>query len=305
MGAALLCSGDLVAARAHPEQGIALYDPEWGRPATSRHDFNCAENCHSLLSCVCWLLGYPEQALRHSEQAIAIAEDVSHPFSRGVALTWAAALHQLRGEPRRTQELAETSLALATEQVFPLLVARAMVFRGWALVEQEQSEEGMAQLRDGLVACRATLWASHFLGLLAEACRDTGRTEEGLRVIAEALDHVAQTGIVHHEPELRRLEGDLRLCQDPADAQNAEACFQRAVAIASRQQAKSWELRAATSLARLWRDQGKRTEARELLGPVYGWFTEGFDTPVLQEAKALLDDLADRGSGSLIARTAA
>jgi predicted ATPase len=113
-----------------------------------------------------------------------------------------------------------------------------------------------------------------------------------LRVLAEAFDHVAQTGIVYYEPELRRLEGELRLRHDPADAQKAEACFQRAVAIARRTQAKSWELRAATSLARLKRDQGRRGEARDLLAPVLGWFTEGFDTADLQEAKALLDDLA-------------
>jgi predicted ATPase len=308
MGMNLLFSAELIAARAHLEQGIALYDPEWGRPASSRHSFNCASNCHSFLTRVCWHLGYPEQAARHSGQAIAIAEDISHPFSQATPLSWTAALHQLCGETRRTQELAETLLALATEQVFPVVAAHAMVWRGWALVEQGQSEEGIAQLRDGLVACRATgaeIESSHWLGLLAEACRDTGRIEEGLRVIAEALDHVAQTGIVYYEPELRRLEGELRLRLDPADAQNAEASFQRAVEIARRQQAKSWELRAATSLAQLWRDQGRRSEARDLLAPVFGWFTEGFDTPVLQEAKALLEDLADPGSGSLIARTAA
>jgi class 3 adenylate cyclase/predicted ATPase len=294
MGCQLLWPAELVAARAHFERGIALYNPEWGRPASSRHGFNCAANCHSFLTSVCWHLGYPEQALRHSGQAFAIAEDVSHPFSRGCALKWTAALHQLRGETRRTQELAETLLAFATEQVFPFLVAHAMVWRGWALVEQGQSGEGIAQLRQGLVAYRATgaeIESSHYLALLAEACRYTGRTEEGLRVIAEALGHVAQTGIVHCEPELRRLEGELRLCPDPPDEQNAEACFRRALEIARKQQAKSWELRSATSLARLWRKQGKRADARDLLAPVYNWFTEGFDTPVLQEAKALLEEL--------------
>ncbi len=295
MGCELLWSAELAAARAHLERGIALYDPEWGRPASSRHAYNCASNCHMFLTRVCWHLGYPEQALRHEGQAIAIAEDISHPFSQAVALGWTAALHQLRGEARRALELAETSLALATEQGFPFLAGLAMVVRGWALVKQGQCEEGITQLREGLVAFRATgaeLECSHWLGLLAEACRDTGRTEEGLRVLAEAFDHVAQTGIVYYEPELRRLEGELRLRHDPADAQKAEACFQRAVAIARRTQAKSWELRAATSLARLKRDQGRRGEARDLLAPVFGWFTEGFDTADLQEAKALLDDLA-------------
>jgi predicted ATPase len=294
MGCELLWSAELVAARAHLEQGIALYDPAWGRPASSRHAFNCASNCHSFLTRVCWHLGYPEEAMRHSRQAFAIAKDISHPFSRAVVLLWSAGLHELRGETRRTQELAETMLAFATEQVFPFVAAHAMVWRGWALVKQGQSEEGIAQLRDGLVAFRATGAAnesSHWLGLLAEACRDIGQTEEGLRVIAEAFDHVAQTGIVFYEPELRRLEGELRLCQDPAETQKAEACFRRAIEIARGQQAKSWELRAATSLARLWHDQGKRLEARALLAPVYDWFTEGFDTADLKEAKGLLNEL--------------
>jgi predicted ATPase len=295
MGCELLWSAELVAARVHLEQGIALYDPEWGRPASSRFAFNCASNCHSFLTRICWHLGYPEEALRHSGQAIAIGEDISHPFSQAVARGWTAALRQLRGETRRTQELAEILLAFATEQVFPFFAAHALVFRGWALVEQGQGEEGIAQLREGLVAYRATgaeLESSHWLGLLAEACRDTGQTEEGLRAIAEAFEHVARTGIAYCEPELRRLEGELRLRQDPADAEKAEACFRRAVEIARRQQAKSWELRAAMSLARLWRDQGKVREARELLAPVYGWFTEGFDTRDLKEARALLEELA-------------
>src|SRR5262249_44553642 len=180
----------------------------------------------------------------------------------------------LRGETRRTQELAEILLAFATEQVFPFFAAHALVFR---------------------VSYRATgaeLESSHWLDLLAEACRDTGQTEEGLRAIAEAFEHVGRTGIVYCERELRRLEGELRLRQDPADAEKAEACFRRAVEVARRQQAKSWELRAAMSLARLWRDQGKPQQARELLAPVYEWFTEGFDTRDLKEAKALLQELA-------------
>ena len=166
---------------------------------------------------------------------------------------------------------------------------------GWALVKQGQPDEGIAQLRAGLMAYRATgaeLESSHWLGLLAEASCDAGRAEEGLRAVAEALDHVDQTGIVYYEPELHRLQGELWLCCDPADALKAEACFHRAVEIARSQQAKSWELRAATSLARLWGEEGRRAEARDLLAPVYDWFTEGFDTADLRRAKALIDRLA-------------
>jgi len=294
LGVDQLFAAELAAARGHLERGIALYDRQWARAAASRHGFNCASNCHLFLTRVFWHLGHPDEALRHSEQGVAIAREVSHPFSQGVALSWTAALHQLRGEATRTQELAERLLAFATEQGFPFLAAQAMVFRGWALVELGQGGKGLAQLRAGLTAYRATgceVESSHWLGLLADACLDTGQAEEGLRVVAEALDHVAQTGIVYYEAELRRLDGELRLRLDARDEQRAEASFRHALEIARQQQAKSWELRAATSLARLRAEQGRRSEARELLAAVYGWFTEGFDTADLKDAKALLDEL--------------
>lgn len=132
----------------------------------------------------------------------------------------------------------------------------------------------------------------HWIALLAEAYRDTGEPERGLRVITEALDHAAQTGIVYYEAELHRLEAELGLRLDTPDEQRAETSFRRALEIARRQQAKSWELRAATSLARLWGERGRRTEARDLLAPVYDWFTEGFDTADLKQAQALLNQLA-------------
>jgi class 3 adenylate cyclase/predicted ATPase/DNA polymerase III delta prime subunit len=295
MGDFLLWFGELACARAHLEQGIALYDPERARVEASRFGFqDNSSACHSFLGRVLWHFGYPEQALVNSDRALAIAENSAHPFSAAHALSWAAALHQLRGEVGQSQKLAEADLALSTEQVIPFFAAHAMVFRGWTLVKQGQSENGIAQLREGLVAYRATgaeLESSHWLGLLAEACRDTGQTEEGLRVVAEALDHVARTGIVYYEAELHRLNGELRLRLDAADTKSAETSFRRAIDIAQRQQAKSWELRAATNLARLLSEQGRNAEARELLAPIYGWFTEGFDTADLKEAKALLDEL--------------
>ena len=191
--------------------------------------------------------------------------------------------------------MAETALAITTEEIIPFFRAHAIMLRGWALVEEGQGEEGIAQLREGLATYRALgaqIECSHWLALLAEAYRDTGRPTEGLRPIAEALDHVAQTGIVYYEAELHRLDGELRLHLDAPDEQRAEASFRRALEIARRQQAKSWELRAATSLGRLRGEQGRRMEARDLLAPVYGWFTEGFDTADLREAAALLSELA-------------
>lgn len=156
MGCELLWPAELDAARKHLEQGIALYDPVWGVSATSRHGFNCASDCYAFLSRVLWLLGYPDQALRCSKHAIMIAEKVSHPFSHAVALGWTAALFQSRREVGRTRDAAETGLAVATEQILPFFAAHAMVLRGWALVEQGQCEEGIARLREGIDAYRAT-----------------------------------------------------------------------------------------------------------------------------------------------------
>ena len=170
-----------------------------------------------------------------------------------------------------------------------------MVFRGWSLAELGQGDKGLTQVRAGLKAYRGTgheLESSHWLGLFADACLATGQPEVGLRTTAEALGHVAQTGIVYYEAELHRLEGELRLRLDAMDQQRAEASFRRALEIARVQEAKSWELRAATSLARLWAEQGRRAEAHELLAPVYGWFSEGFDTVDLKEAERLLAELA-------------
>jgi class 3 adenylate cyclase/predicted ATPase len=295
MGNTMLWFGELGAARMHLEKGIALYQPEWSHSLAFRYGFNCASNCHFFLGRVLWHLGYPDHALTSAEQAVAIAAAVSHPVSRAGTLSWAAALHQLRGEVGRAREVAEADLALTTEEMLSFFRAHAIIFRGWALFKQGQSEEGIAQLREGLVAYRATgadLECSQWLGLLAEAYRDIGQPEEGLRLITEALDHVERSGIVYYEPEVHRLEGELRLRLDTADKQRAEASFNRALEIARNQQAKSWELRAAMSLARLWGERGRRTEAHELLAPVYGWFTEGFDTADLKEAKALLAELA-------------
>ena len=290
----LLWFGEFGAARLHLEKGIDLYRPERGRSLAFRFGFNCGSNCYFFLGRVLWHLGYPDQALRCAEQAVAIAKAVSHSVSLAGALSWAAALHQLRGDARRAREMAEADLALTTEQVIGFFRSHAVILRGWALAEQGQCEEGIAELREGLAAYRALgaeLECSHWLALLAEAHRDWGRPAEGLSLIAEALDHVAQTGIVYYEAELHRLDGELRLRLDAPDEQRAETSFRRALEVARVQEAKSWELRAATSLARLWGEQGRKGEARDLLTPVHGWFTEGFNTADLKEAQALLDEL--------------
>jgi tetratricopeptide (TPR) repeat protein len=236
-------------------------------------------------------LGLPERLEVRLERAVAIAEQAFHPFSLSTTLTWTAALHQLRGEAGRTREVAERDLALATEQILPFFAAQAMVLRGSGLVEEGRCEEGIARLREGVDAYRATGANSsspHWLTLLAEGCGKAGRIEEALDILREGLAEVERTGIRYHEAEMHRLEGELRL---GFDEERSEVCFQRAIEIARAQQAKSWELRTATSLARLWRRQGKPYQARELLAPIYGWFTEGFELPDLAAARSLLAEL--------------
>jgi predicted ATPase len=247
------------------------------------------------LSWTLWLLGYPDQAQRHNGAALTLAHELGHALTRGSALAWAAFFHGLRGEGQVTYEQAEAAVQLSTEQGLPFRVAMGMILRGWALAALGDVEQGRAQLRQGLEGWRATGAAiswSYWLGLLTDTCARGAHTGESLAVVAEALTCVDQTGERYAEAELHRLKGELLLKHTPPDAPQAAACFQQAMAIARRQQARSWELRAAMSLSRLWQQQGKFADAREILAPIYGWFTEGFDTADLREAKALIEALS-------------
>jgi predicted ATPase len=292
LGNALYFLGEWDAARTHLEQGAAFYKTQQHRSqgflvATHEGVFGLCR-----LAQVLWFLGYPEQALQRSHEALPLARELSHPFSVATALFFAAEVHRCRREGQRTYEQAEALLALACEQGFALRAANATVLQGWALVEQGQGEDGITQIRQGLAALGAT-GATTILprSLLAQACGSVGETEEGLHVVAEALAISDRSADVW-SGELYRLKGELLLTRSSEHHAEAEACFRQALETACRKQAKSLELQAAMSLARLWQSQGKRAEAHELLAPVYNWFTEGFDTADLQEAQALLDALA-------------
>jgi predicted ATPase len=294
LGEFLECLGELVPARRHLEQGIALYDPHKGRSSAFRGTQHPGVACLSVVAYVLWLLGYPAQALQRSHEALLLAQELSHPFSLGFALLWAARLHLCRREEHTAQARAEALMTLAAEQGFAAFLAQASVHRGWALAKQGQAEDGIQQIHQAMATLRATgaEWLRPYcLGLLAEAYGQAGQGEEGLTALAEALAAVDRTGERGYEAELYRLQGELLLRQAVPEVAQAEVCFQQALIIARCQQARSWELRAAMSLGQLWQQQGKRTEARELLTPIYGWFTEGFETADLQEAKALLDEL--------------
>jgi predicted ATPase len=294
LGATLFFLGAPASAYTHLVQGIALYDPQQHRVHAFLYGEDTGVVCRSHAAWALWWLGYPAQGLVQSHEAVTLAQQRAHPFSLGYALSFAAFFHQFRREVRATQERAEATIILATEQGFPAWMAWGSLLDGWALVQQGEAQAGIAQLHQGLMAWRATGAVgsrSYFLALLAEARGILGEPEAGLAVLAEALTQVDTTGERVYESELYRLKGALLLQQHLDNQAEAEACFQQAIAIAHNQQAKSFELRAATSLARLWQQQGKRQEAYDLLAPVYNWFTEGFDTADLQDAKALLDAL--------------
>jgi predicted ATPase len=292
----LLSGGELTTAQPHLEQGMQLYDSQrhYTHAALySGHDPGVCcrmQAAHSL-----WLLGYPDQAVVSIQAALALAQQLAHPLSLTMAWRWAAVLHHLRREAPLTRAHAEASITMATDQGFPQQVATAMPLRGWALAAQGQVEEGIAQIRQGLAAFRAmgaTRDRPEHLALLAEVSIQVGETTEGLMTLAEALATLDRSDMRLWEAELYRLKGELLLQQMATQAEKAAVCFQQALAVARCQQARSWELRAALSLAHLWQRQGKRREAHQLLAEVYGWFTEGFDTADLQEAKALLNALA-------------
>jgi predicted ATPase len=294
----LLWSGEFASARAHIEQGRALYDPQQHHAHARLYGHDpgvCGLSCAALSL---WILGYPDQALQRRREALTLAHAVAHPYSLAMTLRWASELHQSRREPQAAHELAEACVVLADEQGFAQELARATIIRGWALTTRGHGAEGLAQMHQGLAAYRATGTEQrrpYYLALLAEASGSLGQTAEGPSPLAEALATVERHGERWWAAELHRLQGELRLAQAGARQQvpeaEAEACFHQALELARSQQAKSFELRAATSLARLWQQQGKRGAASELLAPIYGWFTEGFDTADLQEAKALLEAL--------------
>jgi predicted ATPase len=249
--------------------------------------------CLSYLTIVLWLLGYPDQAQARSTAAVALARQSRYPFSRAIALAFAFFVSYVRGEGPAAQAWADEMLQLATEQGFAHWHAQGLILRGWAVARQGHLQKGIAQMRQGLASWQAIgagLLQPYWLGLLVETSWWAGQYDEGLHTVTEALAASAHNQEPWWEAQLNALQGELLLAQhgtiSPPD--EVEACFRHALASARQQQAKSLELRAALSLARLWQQQGKREQAHALLIPIYAWFTEGFETADLQEAKTWL-----------------
>ncbi len=293
LGQTLLYLGELNPARTHLEQSSASYKPQSLRSQVSRDAAGTQIACLIHMALALWVLGYPERALKTSEEALSLAHELSHPFTLAFAFFGMAQLNQFRREVQATLERAEATIALSNEQGFPAWVEYGTPLRVWTLVMQGNTEEGIAQIRQIMANKPAAISNAQwpiFYALLVEAYGAAGQTEEGLDMVAQALALVEKTGFRFYEAELLRLQGELLLRRTSADGPQAETCLHRALDLARSQQAKSLELRAAMSLSRLWQQQGKKKEAYRLLKKVYGWFTEGFDTPDLQEARALLEE---------------
>jgi predicted ATPase len=286
--------GALPAARQHMEECIARYIPDQCSTLAFRTGFDLGVGCRIYTALTLWLLGYPAQALIRLHEALALAHDLAHPYSLAFARSMAARFYQGLRDVPAVYAHAEAAVALSTEQGFSFWAAWGTILRGWALAMQGQGEEGMEQVSQGTAAMRSTgaVVFVLFCTVLADVCDHLGHTADGLQALAEAHILVEQHEERNWEAEACRLRGVLLLRQPGTPQEEAEAWLQRALDVARRQKAKSLELRAAMSLSRLWQQQGKRAEAHQLLAGVYGWFTEGFDTPDLQEAKALLTEIA-------------
>ena len=295
LGQTFFYLGDYAAAWTHFAQGIPLIDSPGQQAPVLHPGIAPGVACLAYAAPVLWALGYPAQALQRCQEALTLAQEVEHPQSQGLVHHLAAYLYHRRRELSAVQAHAEAALTLATAQGLPLYIGLATHLRGWALAMQGQSEAGMAQMHQGqagLLATGQALAQPFCLVRMAEAAGGTGHVDQGLHLLAEALAAFEASGRGDMLTEAYRLQGEFLLRQAVPDAVQAEACFQQALALARQQQARSWELRAAMSLACLMQQQGKRAEAYELLAPTYGWFTEGFDTADLQDARALLEDLA-------------
>jgi len=295
MGVALLVTGDITKGRSHLDQAIALYEPAEHRPLATRFGVDAGVSILSYRSWALWLLGYPEAGLRDAADALKNAREIGQAATLMYALAHAAITSTLCGNHAAAAAHAQELVALANEKNSLFYRSFGMTLTGIVLALIGKASDAIEMLSSGTAAWRitgATFFLPFFLMYLAGADVALGQFERAWCCIGEAMTASETTKEKWYEAELHRMAGEVTLLSPEPDAANAQAHFERALAVAREQQAKSWELRTATSTARLWRDRGKRQQARDLLAPIYGWFTEGLDTIDLKQAKALLDELA-------------
>jgi predicted ATPase len=325
LGGTLFSLGEFTPSLQYLERGAHLYDPQKHRDHSMQYGQDPGVSCLSRASHALWFLGYPDQAVVRCHDALALAEDLAHPHSLAYVSIFAAVTYQLRGEPQMAQFRAEAALKLATEHGFPIWKSMGKILQGWSIANQARTQEGIAFIQQGIAMWQevgAVVSLPYYLVLLAEAYGRDGNPQKGIEVLSEALSMLPRTGDRAWEAELYRLKGDLALqVQKPkGEVQGQEedrkakgkrqkpsfsiplrlttsvqaeieatSCFQQALKVARQQQAKSLELRAAISLARLWKKQQKEIEAQQLVAEVYGRFTEGFETSDLRQAKTFFE----------------
>ena len=289
------CQGDPTAARRHMEEGVPLYDPQ----KHSRHSYLYGQDprvgCLAFGALALWVLGYPEQAVSRIRQAVLLAGELGQPGTLSLALHFTSVMGYFRRQVHESQRSAESAMAIATEYNLSFWHANARFIGGWLAGELGSPAEGVRQMRHGLTAWAATGGGTHrtfHLALIARILLKDGKVEEALDSIREAMGLMHDSGEYFHGAELHRLEGEILLLRGPDYLAEAEGCFHQALAVSRKQHARSFELRAATSLARLYLSQGRRAEARPILHAVYSWFTEGLDTPDLRDARELLSQLS-------------
>jgi predicted ATPase len=295
LGTSLWATGDIPEGRAHCDQAIALYDPAEHRPLATRFGQDIGVSILSFRSLALWVLGYPERALADAERALDDAREIGHATTLMYALYCASLTHILCRRYAAVGTLVDELVALADEKGALLWKAFGMLQQGGLFALTGKAADSVQTIASALIAFRSTgstFFVPTYLSSLARAYAELGQFDDAWRCIDEAMTAVETTKERWCEADILRIAGEIALMGPEADAAKAEAYFERALAVARAQQAKSWELRAALSLARLWRDQGRHADAHDLLAPIYGWFTEGFDTLDLKEAKALLDELS-------------
>jgi predicted ATPase len=295
VGTSLLSTGDIAEARTHFDRAITLYEPTEHRPLAARFGQDVRGMILFQRSFSLWFLGYPEAALADVEHALKYAREIGQAATLFTALLGGCLVHIFCGNCARASSLADELFALADEKDSRAWKPLGMMVQGYVLGQTGKASEAAQMLTSGITAHRsngATLFSPVHLSCLARAHAELGQFDDAWRCIAEAMEVIRTTKEKWHKAEVNRIAGEIALISPEPGTTKAETHFERALSVARQQQAKSWELRAAMSLARLWRDQGKVQQARELLAPIYAWFTEGFDTRDLKEAKALLEELA-------------
>jgi len=291
-GVNLMFCGMFASSRSHLEKALLLYDPISQRALVRHAGVHPHVFAQAYLGNTLFCLGFPDQALSLSSTNIRETRRLNHPPSLAGGLAIGARLLSLVGDDSALDKWANQLIAVATEQGFPHWRTQGEIYRGWVKVKNGDAMGGMSLLRSGAAAYRASgvnLFVPHYTELLAAACEIAGQIEEAVTLLDDAMHLVERTGERWLAAELYRYKGQLMLRQGHTEL--AEQLYRKALSIAREQEAKMWELRAAASLARLWRDEGRRAEARDLLAPVYGWFTEGFGAPDLKDARALLNGL--------------